>query len=63
MMTIKEVYKKKQNKCEALIVETNEQIDIVKGHLKTLMERRDAVKEKAKKYNKLYMECSEVHKE
>lgn len=63
MMTIKDVYKKKRDECEALIAETNEQIDIVKGHLKTLIERRDTVREKAKKYNKLYMECSEVHKE
>lgn len=62
-MTIKDVYKKKRDECEALIVETNEQIDSVKRHLKTLIERRDAIREKAKKYNKLYMECSEVHKE
>ena len=60
-MTIKDVYKKKRDECEALIVETDEQIDIVKGHLKTLIERRDTIREKAKKYNKLYMKCSEVH--
>ena len=59
-MTEKDIYKKKRDECEALIVETNEQIDIVNGHLKTLIERRDAAREKAKKYNKLYMECCEV---
>ena len=48
-MTIKDVYKKKRDECEALIVETNEQIDIVKKQLKTLIERRDAVREKSQK--------------
>lgn len=55
-MTEKDIYKKKREECEVLIAETNEQIDIVKGHLKTLIERRDAAREKAKEYNRLYME-------
>lgn len=55
-MTIKDVYKKKRDECEALIAETNEQIDIVNGHLKVLIERRDKAREKAKEYNRLYME-------
>ena len=55
-MTEKDIYKKKRDECEALIAETNEQIDIVSEHLKTLIERRDKAREKAKEYNRLYME-------
>jgi uncharacterized coiled-coil DUF342 family protein len=59
-MTIKDVYKKKRDECEAIVAETNTQIDIVNEHLKVLIERRDKAREKAKEYNRLYMECCEV---
>lgn len=55
-MTIKDVYKKKRDECEDLVIETNKQIDIVNEHLKVLIERRDKAREKAKEYNRLYME-------
>ena len=55
-MTIKDVYKKKRDECEDLVIETNKQIDIVNGHLKVLITRRDKAREKAKEYNRLYME-------
>ena len=58
-MTIKDVYKKKRDECEAVIAECNEQIDIVQGNLKVLLERRDKAREKAKKYNRLYLQESE----
>ena len=40
-MTDKDLYKKKRDECEDLVIETNKQIDIVNGHLKVLIERRD----------------------
>ena len=57
-MTVKDVYKKKRDECESLIEETNEQIDIVNRHLKVLIARRDKAREKAKEYNRLYMESN-----
>lgn len=55
-MTLKDIYKKKRDECEELVAETNEIIETVQGQLKTLIERRDRAREKAKDYNRLYME-------